>query len=53
MNALPRIPWQITGNHWLTLPCIHPADASIHCVGVVHAQSRGAIEFTGGAFPSM
>jgi len=49
MNALPRIPWQITGNHWLTLPCIHPADASIHCVGVVHAQSRGAIEFTGGA----
>jgi hypothetical protein len=49
MTALPRIPWQITGNHWLTLPCIHPADASIHCVGVVHAQSRGAIEFTGGA----
>ena len=47
-TALPRIPWQITGNHWFTLPCIHPADASIHCVGVVHAQSRGAIEFTGG-----
>ncbi|MEO8194249.1 MAG: hypothetical protein ABI681_10390 [Gemmatimonadales bacterium] len=43
----PRIPWQITGNHWVTLPCIHPADASIHVVGAVHAQSRGAIEFAG------
>ena len=26
----PTVPWQITGNHWLALPCIHPADASIH-----------------------
>lgn len=49
MNALPRVPWQITGNHWVTLPCIHPGDASIHSIGVVHAQSRGAIEFAGGA----
>ncbi|MEO8577032.1 MAG: hypothetical protein ABI556_10040 [Gemmatimonadales bacterium] len=43
----PRVPWQITGNHWLTLPCIHPADASIHLAGVIHAQSRAAIEFAG------
>ena len=49
MTALPGVPWQITGNHWVTLPCIHPRDASIHSIGVVHAQSRGAIEFTGGA----
>ena len=48
MTALPRVPWQITGNHWVTLPCIHPRDASIHSIGVVHAQSRGAIEFAGG-----
>lgn len=48
MTAIPRVPWQITGNHWITVPCIHPGDASIHAVGVVHAQSRGAIEFTGG-----
>ncbi len=41
------IPWQITGNHWLTLPCIHPVDASIHLAGVVHAGARGAIEFAG------
>ena len=45
MRSLPPVPWQITGNHWVTLPCIHPADASIHAISVVHAQSRGAIEF--------
>lgn len=45
--APPRIPWQITGNHWLTIPCIHPADASIHLIGALHAQSRAAIEFAG------
>jgi hypothetical protein len=43
----PNIPWQITGNHWLTVPCIHPADASIHLIGALHAQSRAAIEFAG------
>ncbi len=43
----PEVPWQVTGNHWLTLPCVHPADASIHLAGVIHAQSRGAIEFAG------
>lgn len=43
----PRVPWQITGNHWVTVPCIHPADASIHAVSVVHAGMRGAIEFAG------
>lgn len=45
----PSVPWQVTGNHWVTLPCIHPADASVHMLGVVHAQSRGAIEFAGNA----
>jgi hypothetical protein len=45
---IPGIPWQITGNHWVTLPCIHPADASIHAIGTVHAASRGAIELAGG-----
>jgi hypothetical protein len=43
----PRIPWQITGNHWVALPCIHPADASIHAVGVLHRGARAAIEFAG------
>lgn len=43
----PRIPWQITGNHWVALPCIHPADASIHAIGMLHRASRSAIEFAG------
>lgn len=44
----PSIPWQSTGNHWLSLPCIHPGEASIHAVGVLHHASRAAIEFAGG-----
>lgn len=47
MQSIPRVPWQITGNHWVTVPCIHPADASIHMIGAVHAGLRGAIEFAG------
>jgi len=43
----PRIPWQITGNHWLSLPCIHPADGSLHALGVLHRGSRSAIELAG------
>lgn len=43
----PAVPWQVTGNHWICLPCIHPVDAAIHLAGVVHAGTRGAIEFAG------
>ncbi len=49
MNPIPATPWQVTGNHWLCVPCIHPADASIHMIGAVHAGLRGAVEFAGGA----
>lgn len=45
---LPSVPWQITGNHWLSLPCIHPADGSLHAVGVLHRGSRSTVEFAGG-----
>ena len=44
---LPPLPWQFTGNHWLALPCIHPADASLHAIGVLHRGSRAAVEFAG------
>jgi len=47
-NALPTVPWQLTGNHWLAIPCIHPADGSVHALGVVHRGARAAVEFTGG-----
>jgi len=43
----PSIPWQITGNHWLSLPCIHPADGALHAIGVLHRGARAAIEFAG------
>lgn len=48
-NPIPATPWQVTGNHWLCVPCIHPADASLHMIGAVHAGLRGAVEFAGGA----
>ncbi len=47
-TPIPPIPWQITGNHWIALPCIHPLDGSIHAVGVVHRAARAAVEFAGG-----
>ena len=44
---IPTVPWQLTGNHWLTLPCINPADGAIHALGVMHRGARAAIEFAG------
>ncbi len=44
---LPSLPWQITGNHWLALPCIHPADGAIHAVSLLHRGARSAVEFAG------
>nr|MBA3672665.1 hypothetical protein [Gemmatimonadaceae bacterium] len=46
-TPLPNVPWQLTGNHWLSLPCIHPADGAIHVVGVLHRGARAAVEFAG------
>ena len=48
-DALQSVPWQITGNHWLSLPCVHPADASLHAIGVLHRGARAAVEFAGSA----
>ena len=44
---LPQVPWHVTGNHWLSLPCIHPADGSLHAIGILHRGARAAIEFAG------
>ena len=48
-TPLPSVPWLRTGNHWLALPCIHPADGSIHAIGMLHRGARAAVEFAGGA----
>jgi len=41
------MPWQVTGNHWLSLPCIHPADGSLYALGVLHRGAHAALEFAG------
>jgi hypothetical protein len=43
----PPIPWQVTGNHWISIPCIHPVNASIHLIGAVNARTRSAVELAG------
>ena len=45
---IPAVAWRLTGNHWLAVPCIHPADGSIHALGMLHRGARAAIEFAGG-----
>jgi hypothetical protein len=46
-HTIPDVPWQLTGNHWISLPCIHPVDGSLYAVGLLHRASRSAIEFAG------
>lgn len=48
-SPLPTVSWQLTGNHWFSLPCIHPHDGAIHAVGLLHRGVRSAVEFAGGA----
>jgi len=47
--SLPSIPWQVTGNHWVALPCIHPVDGSVHALGILHRGARASVEFAGSA----
>lgn len=51
MNSVPKssVPWQVTGNHWLSLPCIHPVDGALYALGVLHRGARAAVEFAGSA----
>lgn len=37
--------WELTGNHYLALPCIAPADGGIHRVNVLHRGALGLIEW--------
>jgi hypothetical protein len=43
----PRIPWQLTGNHWLSIPCVHPGTGAVHAVGITHRGLRACVEFAG------
>jgi len=44
----PDVAWQLTGNHWLALPCIDPSDGSLRALGVLHRGARAAVEVAGG-----
>ncbi len=46
-TPIPNVPWQLTGNHWIALPCIHPADGSVYAVGMLHRGARASVEFAG------
>lgn len=46
---LPSVPWQLTGNHWLALPNIHPANGAVHMIGMLHRGARAAVELAGSA----
>jgi len=46
---LPSVPWQLTGNHWVALPCIHPANGAVHVVGALHRGARASVELAGDA----
>jgi hypothetical protein len=48
-DDLGGVPWQMTGNHWLALPCVHPVDGSLHVLGLLHRGARAAVEFSGDA----
>jgi hypothetical protein len=43
----PEVAWQLTGNHWLSLPCIDPGDGSLRALGVLHRGARSAVEIAG------
>jgi hypothetical protein len=43
----PDVAWQLTGNHWLALPCIDPSDGSLRALGVLHRGARSAVEIAG------
>ncbi|HEY2065231.1 MAG TPA: hypothetical protein VGG84_04690 [Gemmatimonadaceae bacterium] len=45
--GLPAVPWQLTGNHWLAIPCIHPGDGAVYAVSALHRGARAAVEFAG------
>ena len=48
LRPVPAVAWQVTGNHWLAVPCLHPDTGAVHAIGVVHRGSRSAVEFAGG-----
>ncbi|NIQ55532.1 MAG: hypothetical protein GWN71_19875, partial [Gammaproteobacteria bacterium] len=47
--------WEVTGNHYLAVPCVSPRDGGIHRLNVLHRGALGLLEWAsdrGAASPS-
>jgi len=47
LRPIPPIRWQVTGNHWISLPCIHGETGAIHGLGLLNRATRSGVEFAG------
>ena len=52
-DATPRdvLDWEVTGNHYLSIPCINPSDGSIDRLNVLHRGQNGLLEWAGSRRP--
>ena len=47
LRPIPPVRWQVTGNHWISLPCIHAETGAVHALGLLHRAARSGVEFAG------
>ncbi|HXB24550.1 MAG TPA: hypothetical protein VNV25_07470, partial [Gemmatimonadaceae bacterium] len=47
LRPIPPVRWQVTGNHWISLPCIHAETGAIHALGLLNRAARSGVEFAG------
>jgi hypothetical protein len=47
VRPIPLVRWQVTGNHWISLPCIHAETGAIHALGLLNRAARSGVEFAG------
>ena len=47
LRPIPPVRWQVTGNHWISLPCIHAETGSVHALGLLNRAARSGVEFAG------
>jgi hypothetical protein len=47
LRPIPPVRWQLTGNHWISLPCIHAETGAIHALGLLNRAARSGVEFAG------
>jgi hypothetical protein len=47
LRPIPPVRWQVTGNHWISLPCIRAETGAIHALGLLNRAVRSGVEFAG------